>query len=294
MPVMRRIAQGIERRLQSTHQFIRYVSGIPCITPDFLIIGAQKGGTTSLYYYLAQHPHVSPAVHKEVHFFENPSRRGKGERWYRSFFPSKLYLACREFVLQGKVLTGEATPYMSYINAPRLVHCVKPEAKLILLLRNPVDRALSHYMHVCRSAPGLETLTFSEAIRAEPLRIQQDIDAIERDEWHDDILHRMLGYVRRGLYAQHLQQWLALFPRENIYVVESEKFYRNPALVTQEVAAFLGLSPCKFDVSEQFNVGGYAEKITPEDRAFLVDAFKDDRAELQKILGNDFGADWFD
>lgn len=281
------------RKLGRIHQIARYVLGIPCRAPDFLIVGAQKGGTTSLYSYLAQHPNIIPPVRKEVHFFENPVSRAKGGRWYRSFFPTELYLGYKEWRVGGDILTCEGTTYMPYPRIPKMLQAINPAAKLIFLLRNPVDRAFSHYMHICRSYPGLEPLTFGDAIRAEAQRIQPDIDALSRNEWHDDRTFRAFSYVRTGMYAEHLKRWLDFFPRENTYIGESERFFRHPALVLQEINSFLKLPDHQFDVAKQFNVGGHTDDIHPTDRAFLVKVFADDRAELQKMLGRDFGAAWF-
>ncbi len=103
--------------------------------PDFIILGAQRAGTSSLYYYLSQHPQILPAVRKELHFFDDHYRRGLG--WYRSQFPTRG--------ARGTI-TGEATPYyLSHPHAPARIQRLLPQARLIVLLRNPVERAISHY-----------------------------------------------------------------------------------------------------------------------------------------------------
>lgn len=292
-PLNRTVSETAARKLGRLHQLARYASRVECRTPDFLIIGAQKGGTTSLYSYLTQHPSVFPAIRKEVHFFENPDSRAKGDRWYRSFFPTEFYLGTQERRLGTAVLTGEATTYMPYPRIPEMLHVISPAARLIFLLRDPVARAFSQYMHVRRSYPGFETNNFSDAIRIEAQRIQPDIDAITRDEWHDDVTFRAFSYVRSGLYAEQLKCWLRVFPREHIYVSESERFFRNPDEVLQEVCKFLKLPTFAPDFSEQHNIGGYDDQVTRTDRDFLIRAFVNDRADLQRLLGENFGASWF-
>ena len=289
----RSLSESTSRKLGRIHQIARYVSRVECRAPDFLIVGAQKGGTTSLYSYLAQHPNVIPAVRKEVHYFENPSSRARGESWYRSFFATESYLRRHERRLGSTALTGEATTYMPYPRIPRMLHQVSPSARLIFLLRNPVERAYSHYRHICRSYPGTERHTFSEAIRIEPQRIQPDLDAIARDEWHDDATLRLFSYCHSGLYAEQLKAWLEHFPRENMYITESERFFERPGEIVAEVRNFLTLPAYDFDFSKKFNVGGYTDQISRDDREFLIDKFSSDRAELREILGPDFGTTWF-
>lgn len=284
--------ESLARKLGRLHQIARYASGVECSAPDFLIIGAQKGGTTSLYSYLTQHPNVFPAVRKEVHYFESPASRARGERWYRSFFPTEAFLTAKKRRL-GTALTGEATTYMPYPQIPRMLHAIHPDARLIFLLRNPAERAFSHYMHVRRSYPGAEPLDFGDDIRREAERIQPDVDAIARDEWHDDVTYRAFSYVRSGMYAEHVKNWIEFFPTDRMYINESERFFERPDKVLGEICDFLGLPPAEFDFAEKLNVGGYDDRVSPDDRAFLVNAFADDRAKLQQIVASNFGADWF-
>jgi len=282
----------LRRRAARLQQLFKYVSGMRCSRPDFLIAGAQKGGTTSAYSYLTQHPQVIPAIRKEVHFFEDPLSRRRGPRWYGSFFPTNLHLRLAEWRTGCPVVTGEATPYMPHRVAPRQLHGINPAAKLVFLLRDPAERALSHYMQIRRSYPELERLSFSEAIRAEGGRILEDVARIARDENHNDLNYRIFSYVQFGMYGQHLARWLQWFPREQIFVTESERFFSNPAQVMREITAFLGLSPFDYDSSRSHNVGGYTADISREDRAYLQQAFAEDLKQLRSILGNSFGAGW--
>src|SRR2546423_13513556 len=116
------------------------------IIPDFLIIGGQKCGTTSLYYYLIEHPNIAPAVRKQMHFFDNRFKKGFG--WYKSNFPTIFSKWYKTFLHKQKFVSGEATPYyLFHPLAASRVHQFLPDVKLIVLLRNPVNRAYSHYNH---------------------------------------------------------------------------------------------------------------------------------------------------
>ncbi len=130
--------------------------------PAFVIVGAQRGGTTSLYRYLAAHPGVLPASRKELHYFTN--RHDRGPDWYRSQFPPT----------PPGTITGESTPYyLFHPHAPRRLHAFAPDVKLIVLLRNPVDRAYSHYQLQVRRRH--ETLPFEEAIAREEERLAGEL-----------------------------------------------------------------------------------------------------------------------
>ena len=161
--------------------------------PDYIIIGAQKGGTTSLHRYLTRHPDVGVSLRKEIHFFS--SSYDQGLDWYLAHFPEP-----GEFAVVGEA----STSYLSDPEVPERVRRAVPNVKLIALLRNPVDRAYSQYQMNVRK--GVETLSFEEAIAQEPVRLR---NAPNRSSE----LWRFSSYATRGLYAEHLERWLAAFPR---------------------------------------------------------------------------------
>ncbi|MBA3426416.1 MAG: sulfotransferase [Rubrobacter sp.] len=163
----------------------------PGSLPDFLIIGAQKAGTTFLYYLLCQHPYVAPTSEKELHFFDS-QKFNKGEGWYRSNFPPPTSENGH------KVITGEASPYYIYHPlAARRAAQVVPHARLIVLLRNPVDRAYSDYQNRLRE--GNEFLGFEEAIEAEEERIKGEKEKMLADEGYSSASHRRHSYLARGV-----------------------------------------------------------------------------------------------
>jgi Sulfotransferase domain len=199
---------------------------------DFLIIGAQKCGTTSLYNYLVQHPQIVPALQKEVHFFD--FNFDKGLDWYFGQFPN--------YNPADNLITGEASPY--YIFHPlvaKRVHQLFPKVKLIVLLRNPVERAISHYYHEVRL--GCEPLCLEEAIASEPIRLQGETEKLIADGTYYSFNHQHYTYLSRGIYVDQLQSWFNLFPREQFLILKSEDLYANPAQVLNKVLEFLEVSP---------------------------------------------------
>jgi hypothetical protein len=237
--------------------------------PSFMIIGTQKGGTTSLHRYLNQHPNICMAFKKEVHFFD--FFYDKGIDWYLAHFPM-----CGE-VAQ----TGEASPsYLFHPKAPKRAHSVCPQVKLIALLRNPVDRAYSHHQMEFRR--GKDPLSFEEAIAAEPARLCGSDPLVANGNW------RRYSYVSRGLYAEQLARWLEVYPREQILVLKSEDFSREPERIFAQVLDFLGLPSCPLPAYRPHNTGVYA-KMRPETKARLAEYYEPYNRQLYDLLGRNFG-----
>lgn len=199
--------------------------------PDFVIIGTQRGGTTSLHAFLNAHPHVVTPAKKELHFLTD--RHGRGRDWYLGQFPAEL---------PWGILTGEATPYaLFHPLAPTRLQQVAPQAKLIALLRNPVDRAYSQYL--MESARGDEVLSFRDALAAESTRLAGEEERLVTDPAYISWAHNHLSYVRRGEYASQLERWFDHFPREQFMLLRSEDLYQQPDATLDRVTAFLGLPP---------------------------------------------------
>ena len=196
---------------------------------DFLIIGAQKGGTTSLHEYLRVSPSLFLPEVKEVHFFD--LNHDRGDEWYH-----------RHFVLPdagGRVLKGESTPYYLYhLLIPKRVFEYNPGMKLIALLRHPEARAVSHYFHSLRH--GLEMVTDMEkAFALEKERISEDKERIARGVIQKSYSLQHHSYVDRSLYAPQLAGWLEFFPERQLLLIRSEDFFREPGPVLDSVAEFL-------------------------------------------------------
>jgi len=251
------------------------------VLPDFLILGAQKAGTTSLHAYLSEHPQVAPGLVKEIHFFDYNFQRGVG--WYRAHFPT---IAER---WQGKFrVTGEGSPYyLFHPRAPARAAQVVPHAKLLVLLRNPVDRAYSHYYHQVRL--GLEAVTFDAALEQEPARLVGEFEQLLTDDEYYSFNYQNYSYLARGMYADQLERWLRYFPRKQFLILQSERFYADPARALRQVTEFLGLpewSPAGFEIK---NDGSYPP-LDPARRAELVEFFAPHNARLFELLNETF--DW--
>ena len=240
--------------------------------PDFVIVGAQRAGTTSLFRYLAAHPDVAVPGEKELHFFDLGFARG-GD-WYRQQFP-----------VDG--VTGEATPYyLFHPHAPRRLAAALPVAKLIVLLRDPVERAVSHYKH--EVATGFEPLAFEEAVAREEERLLGEAERLEADETYYSFAHQHWTYVARGRYAEQLERWFSLVARERVLVLRSEDLYADPAAALAETLAFLGLEPWTPSSFERYNATE-AMELPTDLRRRLRASLADDTARLEALLGREMG-----
>ena len=249
--------------------------------PDFLIIGAQRAGTTSLYKYLEEHPSVAPPLlGKGAHFFD--TNFAKGETWYRSHFPTRVHKR-----YSRKPLTGEGSPYyLFHPCAPRRVAETLPDAKLIAILRDPVARAYSHYWH--EVARGFESLPFEEAIDREPERLAGEEERIRADPAYNSFNHQHYSYLARGFYADQLETWYSLVPRDQLLVISSEQFFADPDRTYGQVLDFLGLPCMALRDYEAFNPREYPRMEEQTERR-LARHFSEPNARLYELLGVDYG-----
>ncbi len=245
----------------------------PGLRPDFLIIGTMKGGTTSLFRYLEMHPGVAVSMPKEVHFFDDNHERGVD--WYLEHFPGPG---------GGATHRGEASPYYLFCpDTPGRVHALLPDVRLIVMLRDPVTRAYSHFHHESRF--GQEDRTFEEAIDAELRHAATDgEEPIHPRRDHADA-SRYLRYLARGLYAEQLERWFALFPREQILVLRSEDMFSDAAPVYADVLDWLGLPPHELTKFPKRNRGRYDAPLSLATRDRLREIFAPHNARLERLLG---------
>lgn len=257
--------------------------------PDFVIIGAQKAGTTSLCTYLFRHPQVLPPRRKEIHFFDSPEY-AYGSDWYRAHFPIDPRLTLAHRRAPGGLLTGEASPYyLAYPHAPRRLYEVAPNAKLVVMLRNPVDRALSHYHHQIRH--GREDLSFEDAIRAEPERLAGELEKMLEDEDYYSYNYWAYSYVARGLYAAQLERWYEHFPKEQILVIRSEDFFRQTSSEMQKVTEHIGLQDFALPRYGKQNAGTYT-RLESSSREHISKYFEEANQRLTRVLGSSWSDVW--
>jgi tetratricopeptide (TPR) repeat protein len=242
--------------------------------PDFIIIGAAKCGTTSLYQYLGFHPQILFPHKKELNFFDRHFALGLD--WYLAQFPS--------ITDRAKFVTGEASPnYFCNPEAARAIAKTYPQMKLIVLLRNPVERTISWYYHqVNRGAEkkSVEAAIISEIQQLKTLK-KSDFNTIER---------LPAKIVPGSLYVYHLQFWINLFPREQFLILKSEDLYGTPAGVMERVFNFLNLSPVRQPRYLKYNTNAYPP-IGDDLRNTLVDFFRPHNRKLEKYLGSKFNWD---
>jgi hypothetical protein len=229
--------------------------------PDFLVVGAQRCGTSWTYRRLAAHPSILRAWRKEVHFFDRDDAFARGPAWYRAHFPRA----------RPGMITGEATPSYLFVPAapPRLAALV-PRARLVVLLRDPVDRAYSHYQ--LRRRLGREQRSFEAALDAQaegPLAVRHD------------------SYLLRGHYAEQLARLFGLFPSEQVLVLQSEALFAQPAVGLEQLLGFLGLGAADLDLSPD-DERPY-EAMAAGIRARLVEYFRPHNERLYDLLGRDLG-----
>jgi hypothetical protein len=247
--------------------------------PQFLIIGAQRCGTTHMYDVLTGHPDVMAASHKEIHFFDLHYRRGP--RWYQGNFP-----AARDRGRTEGQICGEATPtYIAYREIPGLVQDLLPDVRLLVLLRNPVDRAISHYHHFVRL--GYEGRPFADAIawEYEYLSAGNHPLLLDSPERRGDPL-----YLSHGAYACQLRLWLKRFPREQLMILQSEQLFGAPDDVLELVAAFLGLTPSFRPEDHRPKQFSYPP-VARGDRERLVALYEPLNRDLEALIGRSFGWD---
>lgn len=254
--------------------------------PDFLVIGTQKGGTTSLFKYLVQHPHVAKMFRKEIHYFDlNFSR---GIRWYKSFFPLNASRE-RHLKMTGQpLIAGEATPfYLFHPLIPGRVKEILPKIRLIALLRDPVERAFSHYHHLV--GRRRETQSFQEVVEREIHWNSEDLRSIARSDSHhntSDILR--FGLVARGFYAEQLERWLLHFSRTQILIIKSDDLFSTPGSVVSEVYKFLELDSYKCQDFPVHNRGEYIDRMDARTRELLDRIYEPHNARLAELTGISF------
>lgn len=249
--------------------------------PSALVIGAQRSGTTSLFSYLVQHPDVLPPLGKEIHYFD--FHYAQGVNYYRGRFPYTRRL-------RRGAMTLDATPYyLAHPLVPERAAQLLPQVKLIAVLRNPVDRALSHYQHEIRG--GRETLSFAEAIEKESERLAGEEERLRNEPGYYSWNHHRYSYLRRGLYMEQLRRWLQYFPRSQLLILQSESLFRDPPAAMAAVHSFLGLRDYRLKrYDDSYQRGNYQRAMPEELRSKLSAYFEPRNRELFQWLGEEF--DW--
>lgn len=273
------------------YQYLRYyligrhIYGITSsfrVLPDFIIIGAKRCGTTSLYEHLGEHPSIIRAKRDNLGFFNNNFHLGLN--YYRSFFPT-IWQKNKKRAKENKFMTFDVTT--SYFPSPRSavnIHASMPKIKLILIVRNPADRAYSEYNLIKEE----NQTSFEKSVLDEIHRIQ-DEDSL--------MLQGKINYpsidsnplLRKSMYAQQLSSWLKLFSKDQILVISTEDFAVKTQETYDEIFNFLGLPHYDVKNNTKINKGSYVP-MKPETRKLLIDYFEPHNKQFFEQNGKTF--DW--
>lgn len=251
--------------------------------PRAIIIGAQKCGTKSLYFYMKQHPDLFGPTRKEVHYFDgglDPSRDtyALGENWYRSHFPI-------DSALTAGAVVFEASPMYLFhpLAAARIAETI-PDVRLIVLVRDPVERAISHYFHNCEKHK--EPLSLEDAFAAEEERLQ----ACGGDGLYKEEAYNRYSYRARGRYLEQIERYLEVFERDQIRLIHTGDLHKDPHGTLRDTFAFVGVDP-NFQVADltRRNVGATRSELSHSLRSEMRDYFRPYNAALFEFLGVDYG-----
>jgi hypothetical protein len=257
--------------------------------PHFIIAGVPKCGTTALHRYLLAHPQVAAPARNEIGFFSD--KYSAGLDWYRANFRLRTR-SCREADYSGTgIITGEHTPaYAIHPLAAERIAATLPHVRIIILLRDPVDRAYSHYQHEFRC--GHERLGFRDALAAEPGRTALEVDRMRSEPGYRSSEYVRHAYLDQGIYRPMLERIFRHLDRSRVMVIKSERLFADAQGVYDEVLAFLSLHPFHLRNFDKFNSGAYLplQGADPVLDRELREYFKPFNESLHSLPGIDF--DW--
>jgi len=252
------------------------------VLPEFIVIGAQKAGTTSLFYYLSQNPRLVPSNKKEVHYFDggldpNHDDYLRGESWYRSHFPTA-------YLKKDKRIPFEATPsYLFHPDVPQRIHQLIPDVKMIVLLRNPTDRAISQYFHECRKYR--EKLSITDALEMEEERLKP---ILEKGDYKNPAFFRY-SYKLRGHYFEQLTRYYNYFNKKQFLILNSEYFFSQTEPALEKIFNFMQVDfdPSHYDLGAK-HVSKNKVEVDKEVYTYLNDYFKPHNDKLYELLGESY------
>jgi hypothetical protein len=248
---------------------------------DFIIAGTQKSGTSVLTYYLNQHPAIAMAHKEEAHMIIQPRRHFfDNEKMFASDNINYDLLHHDVPVTAQTLVSGTCTPVYTYWKpAMQRIHDYNPSIKLIILLRNPIDRAFSHWN--MQRDRKLDSLDFLDAVKQEENRAREAYP----------LQLRKFSYVERGFYSEQMERVFRFFPREQVLVIKFDDLRRDYRTVTDRIFTFLGVPPFPRLKNREENIINYARPMTQSERHDLYSMFRDDIAKLEQLLGWDC-SDW--
>ena len=283
-PALRRIARKTAEPLIWRH---RLATAQARVFPGAIIIGAQKSGTSALHAYMSRHPAVLSGRVKEVHYFDEHYERGPN--FYRAHFPTAKAMSKAREQTGSQPLSLDASPY--YLLHPLVPHRVRallPQARLIAVLRDPADRAISHHNHEVQV--GIETASLDDAIALEGDRLAGQMERLESEPLHVSFEHRHFSYATRGRYAEQLERWLSVFPREQLLVLDHARLLSDPAATMERVWEHVRLPSHQAPRYEAWGAREYVTSVEEEQRDRLREYFEPHNRRLWDLIGEQF--DW--
>jgi hypothetical protein len=257
------------------------------VLPDLILAGVQRSGTTALFEALYRLPMVErPRRGKGSHYFSYNYHRGW--EWFQAQFPTRRWARLVEARHGHPMFCFDACPY--YLFHPFAVERMAqalPDIKVMVMLRDPVRRAESHFHHSVRH--GHETLGFEEALAAEADRLAGEDDRMQRDWTYWSHSHEHHSYVSKGMYADQLERLYQYYPHDQVMVIQSEAFYRDPNLVLERVTDWLGLPPVELSRTDDRNGHRY-QHMDRAMRSRLIDLYRQPNERLYQLLGQRY--DW--
>ena len=272
--------EKFRKSLSSRYQrFVkRGVAGITAssrVLPDFIIAGTVRSGTTSLYYNICEHPSVLSADYDEIGYFD--SNYHLGINWYRSMFPTHKHMnEVKEKT--GNSITGEDTPFYFWKKeaAERILKDL-PNTKIIMIFRNPVDRAYSNYNLGVRYKT--EELSFDNAI-------DKEIEFLDEHSFRETVDSRR-SYVSKGIYENQIRLWFNVFPRKQIHILSTEDMSNNPREELKEIFRFLDIDEYDIKQPQKQKVAKY-KQMKKETRKKLLDFYKPHNERFFEMIQHEF------
>jgi hypothetical protein len=251
--------------------------------PNLLVPGFPRCGSTSLYRYLIQHPLIERSLWKEIHYYDKEENFRRGSNWYRAHFATRFRLDALERQHGHKAYTLDATPDYLY-RATRLATLAShmPDAKILILIRNPIDRAFSNFQNKLRKTAT--TATFEELVTSEIEFLEKNFD---RNQLGLEEKTGLTSFLRRGIYIAQIERLHRYYPREQTMVIRSEDLFEDTQGSYDEILRFLELPRFQLRKTKARNVLRYSEDIRRETREQLAKFFTPFNDELSRYLGRD-------
>jgi hypothetical protein len=257
----------------------------PRVLPNFVVAGTQRGGTTSLFIYLLAHEQVlGPRRAKGVHYFD--TNWHESDAWYRSNFPLQSTVDAMAKASGTTPAIGEGAPYyMFHPLIPGRIHDLMPDCRVLLVLREPLDRAMSHHNHEVKR--GFETLSMTDAFDAEEGRLAGEVDKMVANPSYISKAHIHHAYLERGKYADQVQRYFDLFGRDQVLVMDSAKLKSHPEETVRRATDFLGLKPMSGVDYPLYNQRD-RDPVSPELRERYGHVFEESNARLAELVPDEF------